>query len=387
MKIVADENIPLLAEAFGPLGEVLARPADRITPEAVADADALIVRSVTKVGADLLDASAVRFVATATIGVDHVDQAYLQARGIGFASAAGSNARSVAEYVFAALVTLAAWRDEALAGKTLGIVGMGHIGSRVARIGEALGMRILRNDPPLERETGDPIYVPIEALAEADAVTFHVPLTRDGPHATYHMIDETLLRGLKCGVTLINSSRGAVGETEALRAAARARHLGALVLDVWEGEPEIDLDLLAATTLATPHIAGYSYDGKVNGTRQVMEALCAHFGIERAWDPAPLMPPARIGEIEIAAPAPPVEAVRQAVASSYDITADDERLRTVQHEPLAERGPYFQSLRKHYPVRREFRHTRVRLAEADPAVTSALAALGFPVVDAGSIPP
>jgi len=379
MRIVADENIPFLSEAFGPLGDVAALPADRMTPEAVQSADALIVRSVTPVGARLLSGSKVRFVATATIGTDHIDGEYLAAHGIGFASAAGSNARSVAEYVVAALTVLAERRSSSLAGKVMGIVGVGNVGSRVARMAAAIGMTVLRNDPPLARSTGDPAYVPIEALFDADFLTFHVPLTHDGPDATYHMIDEGLLRGLKRGATLFNTSRGAVGDTAALRAAIQAGHIGAAVLDVWEGEPNINLDLVAGAAIATPHIAGYSLDGKVNGTRMVLEALCRHFGMERAWDPSPLLDPPRVPRLRIRAGTPPEEALRQAAGAAYDIRADDAALRAMAKQPPEKRSRYFVSLRKNYPVRREFPSTAVELDAGDAKTASLLGALGFSV--------
>ncbi len=381
MKIVADENIPLLGDAFGPLGEVVALPADALTPDTVRDADALLVRSVTKVGPALLGGSAVRFVATATIGVDHIDQAYLAGAGIGFASAAGSNARSVAEYVVAALLELAAAGGYALAGRTLGVVGVGNVGTKVARFAEALGMRVLRNDPPLQRETGDPLFVPREAvLAEADVVTLHVPLTREGPDATYHLADAAFFGRLRPEATLLNTSRGAVVDTDALKAALAGGHLAAAVLDVWEGEPEIDLGALRLAALATPHIAGYSTDGKVGGTRMCLAALCRHFGMERAWDPAPLMPPPGRPRVAIAADLAPQEALRQAVRAAYDIRADDARLRTVAEAGSAtERRAFFTALRKRYPVRREFPETTAVLEADAPAARTLLAALDFPV--------
>jgi erythronate-4-phosphate dehydrogenase len=379
LRIVADANIPLLEEAFGPLGEVVALPADRITPEAVCDADALLVRSVTKVNAALLDGSRVRFVATATIGVDHVDEAYLASRGIGFASAAGSNARSVAEYVMAALTVLAARGGWRLQGRILGIVGVGNVGSRAARLAEAIGLRVLRNDPPLARKTGDPAYVPLKALAEADIVTFHVPLTREGPDATCQMAGAKLLGMLKPGTVLLNTSRGNVVDPAALKAAIAGRRLSAVVLDVWPGEPNIDLDLLDKADLATPHIAGYSYDGKVNGTRMVLEALCRHFGLARDWDPSPLMPPAANPRVKIPAGVAPEEAIRRAIAAAYDIEAEDARLRAIAGEKPDRRGKFFEALRKNYPVRREFQETTVELAAPDPRIEKTLAALGFPV--------
>ena len=377
MKIVADANIPLLADAFGPLGEVVALPADRITADAVRDADALLVRSVTRVDRALLDSSAVRFVATATIGFDHLDQAYLAARGIAWASAAGSNARSVAEYVLAAIHTLAEADGFRVADKVLGVVGCGHVGGRLARMAAGIGIRVLQNDPPLARLTGDPKYVPIEALAEADIITFHVPLERAGPDATYHMIDERLLASLKRGAMVINSSRGGVADSEALKKTVDSGHVGALVLDVWENEPNIDLDLLDRVRLATPHIAGYSYDGKVNGTRRVLEAFCKHFGLRRDWDPSPLMPPPVTPRVVLARGVTAQEAVRQAIRAAYDIEADDGRLRAIAGRAPGERGRFFIALRKNYPVRREFPLVTAELEAADAKVKSVLRALDF----------
>ncbi len=379
MKIVADANIPLLDEAFGPVGEVRALPADAITPEAVADADALLVRSVTRVDSRLLNESRVRFVATATIGLDHVDTAYLDHRNIGFASAQGSNARSVAEYVLAALGVLARRTGRDLFGLTVGIVGVGNVGSRLAGMLEALGLRVLRNDPPLARQTNDPKYVPFAAMADADVVTFHVPLTRTGRDATYHVVNRETIEALRPGVWLVNTSRGAVAETDALAAAVDGGRLGALVSDVWENEPAIPAGLLQRADLATPHVAGYSYDGKVNGTRMVLEALCEHFGIERAWDPSPLMPRATNPRVEIPAGAGVQEALGRAVRAAYDIEADDARLRAMLERPAEERAACFKALRRNYPVRREFPETIAVLAEPDPAVTGTLAAVDFPV--------
>jgi erythronate-4-phosphate dehydrogenase len=381
VKIVADANIPLLADAFGPLGDVTALPADRLTPEVVRTADALLVRSVTKVNEALLAGGRVQFVATATIGVDHVDEPYLASRDIGFASAAGSNARSVAEYVLAALTVLAKRGGYRLREKTLGIVGCGNVGGRLAPLAEAVGMKVLCNDPPLARRTGDARYLPIEALAAADIVTFHVPLERQGPDATYHMIDARLIERLRPGVTILNASRGAVAETAALRQACDAGRLGGLVLDVWEGEPNLDLDLLRHVGLATPHIAGYSYDGKVNGTRMILDAFCRHFGLQRPWNPEPLMPPPARPRVRLPAGASLDQALRQAIASAYDIEADDGRLRQVMGQPPERRGKFFNDLRKHYPVRREFASHAVELEApgAGPDAKKVLGQLGFEV--------
>lgn len=377
MKIVADANIPLLAEAFGPLGEVVALPADRITPDVLRDADALLVRSVTRVNEALLAASAVQFVATATIGFDHVDLGYLASRGIALASAQGSNARSVAEYVLAALAVLAKRGGYPMTQQVLGIVGCGNVGGRLARMAEAIGMKVLRNDPPLARQTGDPRYVPLDALADADVVTFHVPLERGGPDPTYHMINEALLARLKRGATLINTSRGAVAETAALKAAIADGRLGRVILDVWEKEPNIDVELLGRVDLATPHIAGYSYDGKVNGTRMVLEALCRHFGLRREWDPSPLMPPPANPRVSLPASISIDEAMYASSHAAYDVEVDDRRLRAIASEPAEKRAKLFDGLRRNYPVRREFPETTVEMAEPSAAVKAALEALGF----------
>ena len=383
MKIIADANIPLLADAFGPLGEVVALPAERISAEAVRDADALLVRSVTKVDERLLAGSRIRFVATATIGFDHIDRACLKSRGIEFAYAPGSNARSVAEYVLAALTVLAAHAKHRMTDKVLGIVGCGNVGARLARLASAIGIKVLMNDPPLARQTRDPKYVPIDDLAEADVVTFHVPLERGGPDPTYHMINGALLERLKRGVTIINSSRGSVAETVALKAAHDSGRIGALVLDVWEGEPNIDLDLLAMTDLATPHIAGYSYDGKVNGTRMVLEALCRCLGVERQWDPSALLPPAAQPRVRIPTGATLHETLRPAIRAAYDIEADDRRLRAIADHPPERRGKYFGALRKDYPVRREFPETTAEIDRPGPGAAEALKALGFRVEVSG----
>jgi len=367
VKIVADANIPLLEDAFGPLGDLVVLAADRITPDAVRDADALLVRSVTRVGAPLLASSRVRFVATATIGVDHVDQPYLASRRRGAADG------------LAALRVLAARRGRRRAGQVRGVGGGGHVGGRVAHMAETMGMTVLRHDPPLARTTGDPIYVPLDALAAADIVTLHVPLTHEGPDATDHLVAAPFLDRLKRGATLLNTSRGRVAAGTALRAAIDDGRLGALVLDVWEGEPEIDLALLDRTDLATPHIAGYSFDGKVNGTRQVLEAFCRHFSLHRPWDPSPLLPPPARPHVALSEGIDVEEAVGRAVAAAYPIEADDARLRAVRDLPPDARGRYFSNLRRDYPVRREFPATRVDLASPDPALTARLTALGFSV--------
>jgi erythronate-4-phosphate dehydrogenase len=252
MKILADANIPFVRECFSSVGSVEVLSGRDITPGVLADAEALLVRSITPVNRELLAGSAVRFVGTATIGFDHVDRAWLAQNGIGFASAPGSNANSAAEYVIAALLEIGRRHQLRLEGKSIGVVGVGNVGSRVATKCEALGMRVLRNDPPLQRQTGDPQYAPLPALFDCDFVTIHTPLTREGTDRTYHLADAGFFSSLKQGAVFLNAARGAIVDSPALKAAVRSGRLGAVVLDVWEDEPRIDTELLEMVDLGTP---------------------------------------------------------------------------------------------------------------------------------------
>jgi len=378
VKIVADENIPFVRQAFEPLGDVVTAPGRQMTSEQVADADALLVRSVTKVNAELLDGSTVRFVGTATIGTDHLDTTYLDRRGITWAAAAGCNANSVAEYIVAALLVLARRDGFHLADKTLGVVGVGNVGSRVVRYAQALGMTVLQNDPPLQRQTHDRRFVPIERVFEADLVTLHVPLTRQGPDATWHMIDTEFLSRLRADVYLLNTSRGAVVDGAALRNALQHQRLAGAVLDVWENEPDIDVQLLKLCALGTAHIAGYSFDGKVTGTRMIHDAACRCFGLSTEWDPRPLMPPPATPQLRVEPRGrDPQDVVAPTVAAIYDIEKDDADLRAVTGLPPDQRGSRFDRLRRDYPIRREFGNTQVIVPTDRPDVAPTFRKLGF----------
>ena len=384
MLITADENIPYVQQAFSTLGEVRLMPGREISASAVRTAELLLVRSVTRVGRELLEGSRVRFAATATIGTDHVDTRYLQAAGIRFASAPGSNANSVAEYVAAALLVIAERQGRTLAGSDIGIIGVGNVGSRVAAKAEALGMRPLLNDPPLKRETGDPKYLPLDDLFSCDFVTLHVPLERHGPDATFHMVDERSLERMKPGAVLLNTARGAAVDNAALLEALRDGQLSAAVLDVWEGEPSIRVDLLERVSLGTPHIAGYSLDGKVNGTRMIYKAACDFLDVEPTWHPASSMPAPAYPELTVAVnQRTPEAALREAVLTVCPIERDDAALRETARMPPDERAAYFDRLRKEYPVRREFQNTTVRLTGAVgqglQEIAKTLRGLGFTV--------
>ncbi len=375
MTILYDENIPFGREALGTLGSVRACAGRGLTAAAVKDVDLLFVRSVTTVDAALLDGSKVTFVATATSGSDHVDKAYLAQRGITFADALGSNANSVAEYVVAAMLTLAARRGRSLAGMTIGVVGVGHVGSLVVRKAEGLGMRVKQNDPPRQRVEPGFSGVPLAAALNADVVTFHVPLTSDGSDATRHLVNEQTLAQMKPGAILVQTSRGEVHDTAALLSALASGHLGDAVIDVWEHEPDVAPALLDAAALASPHSAGYSWTSKVRATQIVYEAACRFLGRKTAWTPPSMPDGVKAPEITVPGLASAEAVARAAVRGVYDIEADDRRMRAILALPADKRGAQFDALRKQYPLRLEFPQARLKGVPAVAA--SVLRGIGF----------
>jgi erythronate-4-phosphate dehydrogenase len=383
LKIVADQNIPFVKECFESLGQVSLHSGRQITPQIVKDADVLLVRSITPVNEGLLAGSRVKFAATATIGMDHVDREYLQRAGIGFASAPGSNANSVAEYVIAALLALGKKYRFTLEGKSIGIIGVGNVGSRVDAKCRALGMRTVLNDPPLARKTGDGKYRPLAEALACDFLTLHTPLTKRGEDPTYHLADAKFFAAMKKGAVFFNTSRGGVMDTAVLKAAMAAGKLGGVVLDVWEGEPNVDGDLLLKVDLSTPHIAGYSFDGKVNGLLMIYRAACQHFGLkpthtERDFLPPPIVPQIVITKEQIQTQ--PIERIiHDTVQQVYTINRDDFNMREMLVVPQAERGAFFDRLRKEYPVRREFQNTVVKVPAGAEKLARKLAGIGFAV--------
>ncbi len=386
MRIVADENIPYVHEAFDRLGDVRTLMGRGMTAADVADADVLLVRSVTPVNADRLAGSNVRFVGTATIGTDHVDQAHLAERGIGFSSAAGSNANSVAEYVIAQLLTMGGRLGLDWSGRTIGVVGVGNIGRLVVRNAEAMGMRVLQNDPPRARAEGPDAFVDLDTIcAEADVITLHTPLIREGIDKTVHLMNAERIRSMRPGSLLMNSGRGPAVDNHALSESLQTGTPRAACLDVWESEPDIDVDLLSKVALGTPHIAGYSFDGKVAGTKMLFDAACRHLELDATWDPADNLPEPPVPEVTVYGTAKSDRAVlREVVWRVYDIEADDRRMRALVDTPAGERPAVFDRLRKEYPVRREFTNTRVHLVDADESVRQALTVWGFQVEDPGA---
>lgn len=363
MKIVADANIPWVAECFSSIGEVEVAAGREISPSVIGDAGVLLVRSVTKVNSALLAESSVRFVATATIGFEHVDIDYLEKNDIGFASAPGSNANSVAEYIVAGLLEIGEKHNLKLQGKSIGIVGVGNVGSRVAKKAKALGMNVYLNDPPLARQSGDSKYLAIEELYGCDFITLHTPLTFEGVDKTFHLADEKFFKSLKKGCVFFNTARGGVVDTQALKGAIKSDTLKATVLDVWENEPSIDTGLLEMVDIGTPHIAGYSLDGKVEGMVMIYKAVCEHFGLEPKCEAEAFLPKPKVPLVNMDSTSGDEQSVlRNAVEQIYKISEDDRMLRQMLSKGEAERGAFFDGLRKNYPVRREFQNTEIMIA-------------------------
>lgn len=380
MKIVCATSVLEGERAFSSLGDVVSVPEADITPAVVADAGALITRSKTRITSDLLEGSSVRFVGCATAGTDHIDADYLNERGIAWCAAAGCNANSVAEYAIAAMLCMAQRHGLLLSGLTLGVIGVGHIGRRVANKAEVLGLRVLRNDPPLEVATGESGFLPLDALLEqSHIITLHVPLTRGIPYATHQMADASFFEGMRPGCLFINTSRGEVVESDALLLALDRGVVFQAALDVWEHEPAIRADLLDRVAIGTPHIAGYSHEGRLNGTAMVYRELCNFLEVEPSWTPS-ADSAERVIELDARGRLDD-EVLWHVVRRAYDIEADDARLREALTRDDAARGDHFRACRMAYPERREFAAHRAVLHHAEPGVTEKIRGLGFAVAE------
>lgn len=376
MLIVADENIPLLDAFFSGFGEIRRYPGRAIDAACVKDADVLLVRSVTRVTAQMLEGSQVRFVGTCTIGTDHLDLDYLAHAGIHWSSAPGCNARGVVDYVLGSLLTLAELDGVALQDRVYGVVGAGQVGERLVRVLRGLGWKVLVCDPPRQaREEGE--FVSLQAILEqCDAISLHTPLLRDGPDPTWHLLGGEQLARLRPGTWLINASRGSVVDNQALRELLLDREDVQAVLDVWEGEPQVDLALADLCTLATPHIAGYSLDGRQRGTAQVYQAFCRWRGEPELVRLATLLPPPSLAQIDLDARTAPAWALAALCRAVYDPRRDDADFRrSLSADPARQRAA-FDLLRKHYPERREIEGLAVRVRGEAPQLEQVVAALG-----------
>jgi len=385
MKIIADQQIPHVAQAFSEFAEVMLCNGREITTEKIQQADVLLLRSVTVADANLLKGSQVKFVASATSGVNHIDLDYLQQNNIGFAHARGSNAISVAEYVLSSLFVLADQNDFKFKDKTVGVIGCGEVGSRVVELLETLGVKTIINDPPLKDahgndESGDEQYRDIKEVFSADIITLHVPLTSDGPYPTQNLLDKQFLNQLNDDVILINAARGGVINETALKNHLASHKDMKVVLDVWEDEPDIDIDLLTQSDIGTPHIAGYSADGKIHATEMIFESICEFFKLDYKWDPVFELPAANSLELPLGSELDDQDAIQMAILASYDVRSDSASLRQLHGISIEQRGQYFDELRKNYPVRREFPATVFHLPEGRKTLACKLKQLGFNVM-------
>lgn len=356
-KILADENIPHAEAAFSNFGTVQLIPGREITNEILRPFDILIVRSVTKVNEQLLQGSNVKFVGTTTIGLDHIDTGYLNKAHIQYANAPGCNADSVAEYIFAGLYKIASEKQWPLQKISLGIIGYGNIGSRVARIARAIGMKLFINDPPLQRKTGNSFFCTYDEAIRADILTYHVPLNKGGIDNTFHMLSSSQLNSFNSNKIIMNASRGSVVSNDDLKNFL-LNNGNEVILDVWESEPVIDEELLRLIRIGTPHIAGYSYEGKVNGTVMIFDSLNRFLKGNKVW--RPIMPEIKAALIDYPDSGTPEQSINTLLSGIYNITQDDEKLRHISEQKEA--GSYFDSLRKNYPVRREFTNYTLRIS-------------------------
>jgi len=380
LKILADENIFCVEEAFDHLGSIKLVLGREINVNMLKNIDLLLVRSVTQVDEDLLKDTSVKMVCSATIGTDHIDLNYLSQKGIAFSNAAGCNANSVAEYVVAALLELANKYNFIFSDLTLGIVGVGNIGKIVEKYARGLGISVLLNDPPLARLTNDSKYLQLDELMQADIITLHVPLNRTGIDKTVHLFDKQRLQGMKKGSFLINTSRGSVVDNHALKDVLLSGQLKNAVLDVWENEPFIDKKLLNLIEIGTPHIAGYSLDGKVNGTYQIYCAVCEDFNIKPLLEPSESLPKPENDFINVSKKIKNFDCeLLEVVKKVYNIRKDDKNMRKVTSLDRQESGYYFDQLRKEYPMRREFFNMKVILPLNKNDLFESLLSLGFKV--------
>ncbi len=380
MKIVADPIIPFVKKAFERFGTVECLEGRTLTRDHIRDAEILVIRSTATIGPALLDGTPVRFVANASAGEDHLDLEYLHKHKIGVASASGSNANSVAEYVISALLALG---PSFYKERTLGVIGVGQVGSRVVTKAKALGMEVLENDPPLQRKTGWKNFIDLQTLlAESDVVTCHVPITTTGPDPTHHLLNDTNLELIPSHGILINTARGEVVDNAALLKTLKEKHLAGAVLDVFEGEPLIRTELLRAVTLATPHIAGHSIDGKVGGTRMAYEAVREFVGDGPEWNPDDFGPLSDDITITISPDMDVHDAIAHAVHTVYDVRNDDCTFRTTWGLNDKERRATFDRLRTEYPAHREFWAATVKVPSTHASLMAVLEGLGFQVAAA-----
>lgn len=376
MRILADENIPLVDAFFGAHGDIRRMPGRRIDRAALGDAEVLLVRSVTQVDRALLEGSSVRFVGTCTIGTDHLDLDYFAEAGITWSSAPGCNARGVVDWVLGSLLVLAETHGVELAKRRYGVVGAGQVGGRLVDVLRGLGWDVRVCDPPRQAAEGGDYVGLEEIIRECDVISLHTPLTSMGAHLTRHMLDAGRLAHLRPGTWLINASRGAVVDNLALRQRLESGADLDVALDVWEGEPQVDPELAQLCRIATPHIAGYSLDGKLRGTEQIYQAFCAWRGAAVEVQLQDLLPTQWLAELSLAEDCAPEWALALLCRAVYDPRSDDAAFRRSLVGSTEARREGFDALRKHYPPRREITGLWVDVQGDAPQLERLVQALG-----------
>lgn len=374
MKIIADNKIPYLKGVLEPFADVEYLPGNEITREHLKDAGALLTRTRTKCNKELLEGTSVKFIATATIGFDHIDTEWCKQNGIYWTNAPGCNSGSVYQYVASALVQLSVKHGFNFKDRSLGVIGIGNVGKKIVKLGEWLGMRVLLNDPPRQRNEGSCGFVSLEGIIrECDIITCHVPLNTEGPDRTFHLFDDKILRKLHPNTLLINSSRGEVVDNAALKNILKEKRIAGAVLDVWENEPDIDTGLMDLLDIATPHIAGYSGDGKANGTTMSVQALSKHFNLPLTRWFAEDIPLPEVTKFNLDCTGKlKQQVISEAILKTYNILEDDARLRASV--------PTFEKQRGNYPLRREFHAFTIKLENNHSDINKTLSGLGFKII-------
>ncbi|WP_372612563.1 4-phosphoerythronate dehydrogenase PdxB [Halomonas sp.] len=379
MRIVVDANVPAAEACFGQLGEVIRLPSRQIDAAALRDADALVVRSITRVDEPLVEgARRLRFVGTCTIGTDHVDEQALAERGIAFASAPGCNAEAVVDHVLGSLSTLGERQGWQLNERRVGIVGVGNVGGRLLGRLTAMGIDCLACDPPRAEAEGPEGFHDLASLIdECDVICLHTPLAREGPHGTRHLLDAQRIADLAPGTVLLNAGRGDCVDGQALRQRLAGQGDITAVLDVWEQEPAIDSALADLAEIATPHVAGYSLDGKLRGTHQIYLALARHLDLPGRLTLDDLLPPPSVVSLALGGGLAPEEALRLCCRAVHDPRRDHDSLRR-ESRRLGMAGG-FDACRANYPRRREFATLDVTLRGAGAELELLLKGAGFRV--------
>lgn len=371
LKIIADNKIPYLKDVLDNVADVTYMPGIDITKKAIKDADALIIRTRTKCNEQTLKGANIKMIASATIGYDHIDTSWCKNNGIEWSNSPGCNAGSVMQYIAAVFALLVEEKEWELKNKYIAVVGVGNVGSKVASLARELGMVVYEVDPPRARtEHNKTFYELKNIIQKADIVTFHTPLTYEGPDKTYHLCNDKLLSMMKKEAVLINTSRGEVVSNKALKNVLLNKSIGTAVIDTWEDEPNIDHELLEKVWIATPHIAGYSQDGKAMGTQMSVQAISRKFNLGMDnWEVKHLTLPEHTTLVIDCHKLSKEEIVANAILHTYPLRDDDKRLRNNPEK--------FEYLRGNYPVRREFNAYNIQLENSNKEIQDVLLRIGF----------